>query len=161
VIDLPDGVLCREESAQICRDRLLAGEGIAVDLSTGFMADALLEGRVVPVLPGWHRPAWKLTVAARPQNTGDPAVQALMTVLCGYAADQSGISSWSFWYRRFGIPLETVREYAELKRRGCAFRNAGGKTVPSTSHFNPGGMLKAFRRRYHYPLPMRMRVGFQ
>ena len=48
----------------ICRDRLLAGEGIAVDLATGFMADALLEGRAVPVLPGWHRPAWKLTVAA-------------------------------------------------------------------------------------------------
>ena len=114
----------------ICRDRLLAGEGIAVDLATGFMADALLEGRAVPVLPGWHRPAWKLTVAARPQNAGDPAVKALMTVLCGYAADQSGISSWSFWYRRFGIPLETVREYAELKRLSGTVRKGDVKTVP-------------------------------
>ena len=94
------------------------------------MADALLEGRVMPVLPGWHRPAWKLTVAARPQNAGDPAVKALMTVLCGYAADQSGISSWSFWDRRFGIPLETVREYAELKRLSGTVRKGDVKTVP-------------------------------
>ncbi|MBP3438264.1 MAG: hypothetical protein J6K46_02830 [Sutterella sp.] len=133
VVELPDGVLCREESAQICRDRLLASEGIAVDLSTGFMADALLDGRVVPVLPGWHRPARKLTVATCPQNAADPAVKALMTVLCGYAADQSGISSWSFWYRRFGIPLETVKEYAELKLRHAASPNTVRKTVPSAS----------------------------
>ena len=54
----------------------------------------------------------------------------LMTVLCGYAADQSGISSSSFWYRRFGIPLETVREYAELKRLSGTVRKGDVKTVP-------------------------------
>ena len=50
--------------------------------------------------------------------------------LRGYAADQSGISSWSFWDRRFGIPLETVREYAELKRLSGTVRKGDVKTVP-------------------------------
>ena len=43
--------------ALACRDMLLAGEGIAIDMNVGFVARELSADTVFPVLKGWHRPA--------------------------------------------------------------------------------------------------------
>lgn len=50
------------------KEMLLAGEGISVDLSISSIENELKTGEVVPVLPGWHRPAWAITFAIRRES---------------------------------------------------------------------------------------------
>lgn len=39
-----------------CKTAALMGEGIAVDLSLAYCKEEIEESRLVPLLPGWHRP---------------------------------------------------------------------------------------------------------
>ena len=48
-----------------CKEAALCGEGIAVDLSLAYCKEDIYRKRLIPVLPGWHRPAWAMTVAIR------------------------------------------------------------------------------------------------
>lgn len=50
------------------KEVLLAGEGISVDLSISSIEKELKNGEVVPVLQGWHRPAWSITFAIRRES---------------------------------------------------------------------------------------------
>jgi DNA-binding transcriptional LysR family regulator len=46
------------------REALLKGDGIALDLSISSCLKDIESGALVPVLGGWHRPAWRMTLAA-------------------------------------------------------------------------------------------------
>ena len=45
------------------KEALLNGEGVALDLSFSSCRDEIESGLLFPVLRGWHRPVWELTVA--------------------------------------------------------------------------------------------------
>ena len=57
-----------------CKRAALMGEGIAVDLSLAYCKEEIEEGRLVPLLPGWHRPKWTMIVAIRKADAKDKAV---------------------------------------------------------------------------------------
>lgn len=48
--------------AQSCLQAALEGVGICVDVSVGLLVPYFKSGRLVPVLPHWHRPLWNLTL---------------------------------------------------------------------------------------------------
>lgn len=52
-------------------EALLAGDGIAVDLSFALLKELAEAGRIVPVLPGWHRPEWESSVVVSTRNEGN------------------------------------------------------------------------------------------
>lgn len=52
-----------------CKRAALLGEGIAVDLSVAYCKEEIEEGRLVPILPGWHRPKWTMVVAIRKRDS--------------------------------------------------------------------------------------------
>ena len=95
--------------AATCRQALLAGEGIAVDLCFAYIAEELAAGTVVPILPGWHRELWERTVACPVRLASDPLIRSLMTHL-KEATLQSYMDSWHFWYERFGLPLSSIEK---------------------------------------------------
>ena len=98
----------RLESAALCRARLLAGEGIAIDLTTGFMMQELAAGDIVPVLPGWHRRPWPLVLAAHPNQAQRPVIAALSETIARHVRHLSGMADWKFWYRHFNLPLPAI-----------------------------------------------------
>lgn len=51
-----------------CRSAALLGHGIAVDLSVAYCSDDIKDGRLIPLLPGWHRPRWDMTIAIRKED---------------------------------------------------------------------------------------------
>ena len=53
------------------KEALLKGEGIAVSLSIATCRKELESGEVVPVLQGWHRPDWKMTLVMSRNNLGN------------------------------------------------------------------------------------------
>lgn len=53
------------------REAVLSGEGIAIDLSFHTLKSEIESGRLVAVLPGWHRPKWQSTVATSKANLGN------------------------------------------------------------------------------------------
>lgn len=93
--------------AATCRQALLDGEGIAVDLCFAYISEELAAGTVVPILPGWHREIWERSVACPLKLASDPLIRTLMTHL-KEATVQSFMDSWQFWYERLGIPLSSV-----------------------------------------------------
>lgn len=95
----------RRESAEVCRARLLAGEGIAIDLTLGLMMNELASGTVVPVLPGWHRRPWPIVIATLKEKLTNPTVAALSKALTDCARHMEGMNDWKFWYRRLHLPM--------------------------------------------------------
>lgn len=57
-----------------CKTAALMGKGIAVDLSLAYCKEEIEESRLVPLLPGWHRPKWTMIVAIRKEDAKDKAV---------------------------------------------------------------------------------------
>ena len=53
------------------KEALLNGEGIAVSFSIATCQKEIEIGVVVPVLLGWHRPEWKMTLAMAKTNIGN------------------------------------------------------------------------------------------
>lgn len=53
------------------KEALLKGEGIAVSLSIATCRKELESGEVVPVLQGWHRPDWEMTLVMSRNHLGN------------------------------------------------------------------------------------------
>lgn len=102
---VPPGQSCRQGDAPYCRDQLMRGRGIALDVALGLVEKELASGEVVPVLPGWHREPWRNSVACREDVFRDPVCRELAELLRG-ASDEVETGLWQHWYRHFGIPLE-------------------------------------------------------
>ena len=106
----------RRESAEVCRARLLAGEGIAIDLTPGLMMNELASGTVVPVLPGWHRRPWPIVIAALKEKLANPTIAALSEALTDCARHVEGMNNWRFWYRRLHLPMPVQEQGATNKK---------------------------------------------
>ena len=98
----------RQGDSLYCLELLKSGAGIAVDVSLSRVQDELAAGELVPVLPGWHREPWHNSVACRREDSADPVIRELM-ILVARHFNSLGAPLWQHWFRRFGIPLETVR----------------------------------------------------
>lgn len=94
--------------AAACRQALIGGEGIAVDICFSLIADELVSGSVLPVLPGWHREPWERTIAC-PQRLEHDSVIADIMQYIKKVTDESFMDAWPFWYRRFNVPETLVR----------------------------------------------------
>lgn len=90
-----------------CLQSALEGLGIAVDLSLGMAGDLIDSGKLVPVLPGWHRPIWNLALVTRDRNLSNAP---LIGFLNWYAAEErrNGPRRWFDMYRRWGLDPEAV-----------------------------------------------------
>lgn len=88
--------------AATCRQALVDGEGIAVDLCFSFIADELAAGTVRPILPGWHREPWPRSVACPTSLARDPVIRNVMLVI-QRVTQESFMDRWPFWYKRFGV----------------------------------------------------------
>lgn len=102
---IDDTYATRRECADICRERLIAGEGIAMDLTPGFVMRELADNTVVPVLPGWRRRPWPIVLAALPERAADPMVRKLIDTIVRQTVAGGSINDWRFWFRRFGFPM--------------------------------------------------------
>lgn len=105
---IPGNQKAKHEDALSCRTRLLASEGIAVDLSPTFLADELLRGTVVPVLPGWHRAPWLISLVCRREIRRDPVILAVMAEI-RRTFNRHALHHWDVWYRLLRLPVEAVR----------------------------------------------------
>jgi len=94
------------EDAYSCRTHLIAGEGISVDLVPSFVADELMRGDIVPVLPSWHRRPWEICVCRR-ESDHSPLVSEMANLIVENFKKHT-VDSWMFWYRYFAIPLDPV-----------------------------------------------------
>lgn len=63
------------------KERLMAGMGVAIDLSLAFCWRDIEQGRLLPVLNGWSRAPWDLTVAIKKQNLSNQRLVALARAL--------------------------------------------------------------------------------
>lgn len=94
------------EDAYSCRTHLIAEEGISVDLVPSFVADELMRGDIVPVLPSWHRRPWEICVCRR-ESDHSPLVSEMANLIVENFKKHT-VDSWMFWYRYFAIPLDSV-----------------------------------------------------
>ena len=60
---------------------VLSGMGVAIDLSLAFCWRDIEQGRLLPVLNGWSRAPWDLTVAIKKQNLSNQRLVALARAL--------------------------------------------------------------------------------
>jgi len=93
--------------ADTCRSALLASRGIALDMDLGFVLTPLASGMIVPVLPGWHRKPWTDTICCPKELARDPVIAGLMAEM-KRAMLESQLDKWQFWYRRLGLPMDSV-----------------------------------------------------
>lgn len=67
--------------ATTCKEMLLAGAGIAVDLNLGMVRAQLDDGSVTAVMPQWHRPVAKAHVYCRSENKNSPLYQEVLNII--------------------------------------------------------------------------------
>lgn len=85
-----------------CKTRMLASEGIAFDLTPGFMLQELVKCQVVPVLPLWHREPWDIHLVYLKRVGERPEIRTLSEMIWRHF-NAVTMEHWSFWYRHFGI----------------------------------------------------------
>ncbi|MFU0841207.1 MAG: hypothetical protein ACFWTZ_01085 [Burkholderia sp.] len=107
-VDVSDWPNLIHADALSCREQLLAGSGIAGDLTMTLVADELLRGEVVAVLPGWHREPWHITLACPFVKRTCPVTRSLMRLI-RRTYEQHALHSWTVWYKLLGIDPTTVR----------------------------------------------------
>ena len=88
--------------ALTCKTRVLASEGIAFDLTPGFMLQELVNCQVVPVLPLWHREPWDIHLAYL-KTIGEREEIKTLSELIWRHFNAVTMEHWSFWYKHFGI----------------------------------------------------------
>lgn len=71
------------------REWLMAGMGIAIDLSLAFCWKDIEQGRLLPVLNGWSRTPWDLTVVVKKQSLSNRRLVALARALVEHEAKAS------------------------------------------------------------------------
>lgn len=90
--------------ANACREMLLRGEGIAVDMDVGYVCNELADGQIVPVLAGWHREPWQESVCCQGRLKSDPLIREIMAAIVR-CSTISAFDRWTFWYKHFGLPM--------------------------------------------------------
>lgn len=83
------------------RSALLAGLGVALDLPTASIQDGLARGEIVPVLDGWSREPFRVSLAARRSEAGDPTIERFM---CWFVKRERQAALER--YRAVGLPFE-------------------------------------------------------
>ncbi|MDO5532802.1 LysR family transcriptional regulator, partial [Sutterella sp.] len=71
---LPDGPNLVYADTITCRDLLLSGQAISLDVSISTVLAELKAGLLVPVLPGWHRKPNDTYVCCHMRFSGDPVI---------------------------------------------------------------------------------------
>ena len=98
----------RQGDSLYCLELLRNGSGISVDVSLSRVQVELASGEIVPVLPGWHREPWRNSIACRREDAANPVFRELMELVARHF-NSLAFPLWQRWFRRFGIPVETVR----------------------------------------------------
>lgn len=71
------------------KQALLEGAGISVDFSLAVLKDEILEGKIVPVLLGWHRPSWNMSFVMSKRNLSNTR----FLNFCRWFADEESTAS--------------------------------------------------------------------
>ncbi len=87
-----------------CRQMLIEGQGIALNVDLALVSQELSRGEIVPVLPGWHFQPWDNQLCCRKADAGAPAMKSLIEAV-RRRFYSSFADSWKFWYRHFKIPF--------------------------------------------------------
>ncbi len=93
--------------ADSCLQTLLADGGIALDLSLSVLEKYLMDGRVVPVLPEWHRPPWDYVMAARERSALEPVLPDFMAWYAGFSQKES-LRTYRAWFAHYGQDFDEV-----------------------------------------------------
>lgn len=88
--------------ATACKEMLLAGAGIAVDLNLGMVRTPLNDQSVVAVLPQWHRPVARAHIYCRNENKNSPLYQEILKLMV-----QSGQSDQTSPWRAFSKSIQS------------------------------------------------------
>ena len=110
--------------ADTCRSALLASRGIALDMDLGFVLTPLASGMIVPVLPGWHRKPWTDTICCPKELARDPLIASLMSEMKRTMLE-SQLDKWQFWYKRLGLPMDSVAEGEGEAEQSSPFPGTG------------------------------------
>ena len=86
----------------------LDGLGIAVDLPLSFVEAALLDRRLVPVLPGWHRMPWRRNLVSHRDSIGNAELQQFIAWFQKREGEDS-CNRWMRLYERMGVPVACVK----------------------------------------------------
>ena len=71
------------------REWLMAGMGIAIDLSLAFCWKDIEQGRLIPVLNGWSRMPWDLTVVVKKQALSNRRLVSFARAIVEYESKAS------------------------------------------------------------------------
>lgn len=82
--------------ATTCKEMLLAGAGIAIDLNLGTVRAQIKDGSVTAVMPQWHRPVAKAHVYCRSENKNSPLYQEVLKIIV-----ENGNSDLTSPWRKF------------------------------------------------------------
>ena len=95
-----------------CRKMVLEGQGIPLNVDMANVSQELSEGKLVPVLPGWHYPPWNNNLCMRAKDARDPVLSAVASEVVRrfYTAFSD---SWKFWFQHFGIPVPDIGSKAD------------------------------------------------
>ena len=83
--------------ATACKEMLLAGAGIAIDLNLGMVRSQLQDQSVVVVMPKRHRPVARALVYCRSENKNSPLYQEVLKLIV-----ENGNSDLTSPWRQFG-----------------------------------------------------------
>lgn len=89
------------------KELVLSSLGITVDLYAGHVLPEIRSGRIVPIMPGWRREPWQMSVVTRWE---DEARSQALSDFAAYVALEAG-STWA------SIRVETNRVVEEAFRR--------------------------------------------
>lgn len=104
VYELPESANLLQADALTCKNRLIASEGIAIDLTTGFLARELAAGEVIPVLPQWHRAPWPIHLVCLKANAESECIKEIMRLI-GTIFNRPSMEHWRFWFTHFNLPM--------------------------------------------------------
>lgn len=83
---------------------VLEGHGIAVDMPLSFVETDLKEGRLVPVLPNWHRNPWQRNIAFHKDNLEWKELQEFVS----WFQEKERVDAkrrWQKVYSQFNVPF--------------------------------------------------------
>lgn len=91
-----------------CRSLLLLGRAISIDVSISTVLPEIKTGKLVAVLPGWHRKPNDTYVCCHMKHNNDPVINDLMAIIRETLRDEES-DRWTTWLTHFGVNPETVK----------------------------------------------------
>lgn len=85
-----------------CKEAAMDGEGVAVDLSLAYCKEEIKTGKLVIILPGWHRPRWDMTVVIRKEDESNKRIRDFAK----WFSDCQKVAypkRWSPFYKALGV----------------------------------------------------------